>query len=198
MFIKVILSIVIGYILGSVVAAILISKLFFKEDVREKGSGNSGATNAARVYGLRFGIVTFAFDFAKGILACLIGLAIGGRGCEAAAGIACIIGHCFPILFGFKGGKGVSVGAAFALMADWRVFAIALAIFLIAAFLSKRVSLGSVLATLAVGVFCVIFPPETAFKVLGPIAAAIVIFMHRSNMKRLINGTEAAFTVGKK
>ena len=196
MFIKVILSIIIGYILGSVVAAILISRLFFKEDVREKGSGNSGATNAARVYGLRFGIVTFAFDFLKGIAACLIGLAIGGRVSMAFAGAACIVGHCFPVLFSLRGGKGVSVGAAFALMADWRVFAIGLCIFLIAAFLSKRVSLGSVLGTLAVGVTCVIFPPEAAIKVLGPLAALLVIFMHRGNIKRLINGTEAAFRLG--
>lgn len=195
MFIRIVISVMIGYVLGSVVCAVLISKLFFKEDVREKGSGNSGATNAARVYGLRFGIVTFAFDFAKGILACAIGLAIGGRACMALSGLACVIGHCFPLFFGLRGGKGISVGAAFALMADWRVFAVALALFLIAAFLSKRVSVGSILGALAVGVCCVIFPPETIIKLVGPIAAAIVIFMHRGNIKRLLSGKEPEFTL---
>ena len=132
------------------------------------------------------------------MLACALGSLIAGRAGLAAAGIASVVGHCFPIIFGLRGGKGVSVGSAFALMADWRIFAIGLAVFLIAAFLSKRVSVGSILGTVAVGVGFVIFPPEIFLKVLGVIAAALVIYMHRSNMVRIINGTEPEFTLGKR
>ena len=198
MIIKIVLSIAIGYLIGSAVAAIMVSKLFFKEDVRDKGSGNSGATNAARVYGLGFGVLTFVIDFAKGVLACWLGSLIAGRAGMAFAGLACMIGHCWPVYFGFRGGKGVSVGAAFALMADWRVFAIGIGVFIVIVLLTKRVSPGSVLGAFAVGVTCVIFPPELAFKIIGPIAALLVIIKHCENIKRILNGTEPAFSPGRK
>lgn len=206
MIIKILLSMILGYAIGSVVMAILISKLAFKEDIRDKGSGNSGATNAARVYGLPFGVFTFAGDFLKGLLACLIGRLIGGSGvgtwaegasvCMAFAGFFCIVGHCFPILFGLRGGKGVSVGAALALMIDWRIFLIAIGCFLLGAFLSKRVSVGSLLGAAAVGVFSIVFAPLAIVKILGAAAAVLVIYMHRRNIDRLLHGKEAAFTLG--
>lgn len=195
---KIILCIVIGYLLGSVVTAILVSNIFFKEDVRSHGSGNSGATNAARVYGLTYGILTFLGDFVKGIIACWLGGLIAGPiGC-AVAGFAGIIGHCFPVFFGFRGGKGVSVGAAFALMVDWRIFVIGIAIFIVLVAITKIVSAGSVCAIISVGVCSLIFPPEIAVKLMGLLAALLVIAMHHANIVRLLNGTEKRMTFGKR
>lgn len=208
MALRIIASLVTGYLLGSVVSAILISRLLFKEDVRLKGSGNSGATNAARVYGLPFGILTFVGDFLKGVLACLAGWLIGGSNvlaglpdggsvCLAAAGAACIIGHCFPVFFDFKGGKGVSVGAAIALMLDWRVFLIGIGVFLIFAIATRIVSVGSILGAIAVGVASVFFKDELILKLLGIFAAVMVVIRHYPNIIRIINGTEKTFTLGK-
>ena len=208
MALRIVSSLVIGYLLGSVVAAILISRFIFKEDVRTRGSGNSGATNAARVYGLPFGLLTFAGDFIKGILACLAGwfigganaladLPLGGCWCMAAAGAACMIGHCFPVFFRFKGGKGVSVGAALALMIDWRIFLIGIGIFLLMAILTKRVSIGSILGAASVGVCACLMKDELPLKLLGVFAAVMVVVRHYSNISRIINGTEKPFTLGK-
>lgn len=195
---KTILSAVIGYLLGSVVAAIIISKLFFKEDVRDLGSGNSGATNAARVYGLGFGVMTFIIDLIKGVAACALGRLIGGDLCMATAGIACLIGHCLPLWFGFRGGKGVSVGAALALMIDWRIFVIAIAVFLAAVLITRIVSLSSLCGTLIVGVLSAVLAGSPYLKAAGVIAALIVFFMHRSNIKRLASGSERRITFGKR
>ncbi|MBO4562419.1 MAG: glycerol-3-phosphate 1-O-acyltransferase PlsY [Clostridia bacterium] len=195
---RIVLSAVLGYLIGSVVTAIIISRLVFKEDVRTQGSGNSGATNAARVYGLRFGVLTFLGDFAKGILACLIGRLIAGTYGFAAAGAACIAGHCFPVWFDFRGGKGVSVGAALALMLDWRIFAAAIAVFVLFAFVTRIVSVASICATLTVGVLSAVLLPEPILKALGVLAALTVIIMHRTNIGRLILGTEKKMEFGKK
>lgn len=193
---RVLASLAIGFLLGSVVTAILISKLVFKEDVRDKGSGNSGATNAARVYGLPFGVLTFIGDFIKGVAACLLGKLIGGSCCMAAAGAACMLGHFFPLWFGFRGGKGVSVGAALALMIDWRIFAVAIAVFAIVVFSVKIVSAASIAATVTVGALSLILAPEPVLKLTGAVAAVAVIIKHIPNIKRLIAGTERRITFG--
>jgi glycerol-3-phosphate acyltransferase PlsY len=196
MAIKMILSLVTGYLLGSVVAAIIISKLAFGEDVREKGSGNSGATNAARVYGLRFGILTFAIDLLKGVAACFLGRLICGDLGMAFAGAGCILGHCFPLYFGFRGGKGVSVGAAIALMINPLIFAAAISAFLLVAFLTKIVSAGSLAGTVTVGALSLFLARSVPLTLIGVLAALLVIFMHRGNIKRLISGTEKRMTFG--
>ena len=106
---ELVLSAVIAYLLGSVCASIPLSKRCMGEDIRQKGSGNAGATNAARVFGLKAGLVTLALDMAKTVAAMLIGKVLAGVTGEALSGAMCIIGHCFPLYFGFRGGKGVSV-----------------------------------------------------------------------------------------
>ena len=208
MAIRIVSSLITGYLLGSVVVAILISRFIFKEDVRTKGSGNSGATNAARVYGLPFGLLTFAGDVIKAILACragwfiggantLAGSPLGGCWCMAAAGVACMVGHCFPVFFRFKGGKGVSVGAALALMIDWRLFVIGIGVFLLMAIITKRVSIGSILGAIALGISAYFLKDELPLKLMGIFAAVMVVVMHYSNISRIINGTEKPFTLGK-
>ncbi len=195
---RVILSLIAGYLIGSVVAAIIISRVFFREDVRLRGSGNSGATNAARVYGLPFGVLTFLIDFAKGVLACALGRALCGGAGLACAGFACVLGHCFPAFFRFRGGKGVSVGAAFALMMDWRIFVAAIAVFIIFVSITKIVSLGSISATVVVGVLALLIPEHPAVRALGLAAAVVVIAMHHANIGRLFRGEEKQMSFGKR
>ena len=121
-----------GYLIGSLSVSILISKYIFHQDVRTLGSGNAGAANAARTLGAGVGLLTLLGDFLKGVISMLLGSCLGGATGLAIAGAACMIGHCFPIYFGFKGGKAVATAAAVALMIDWRVFLSAFAVFAIA------------------------------------------------------------------
>ncbi|MBQ6540563.1 MAG: glycerol-3-phosphate acyltransferase, partial [Oscillospiraceae bacterium] len=129
--VKVIIIAAAAYLLGSISIAVLLSRFVKHEDVREKGSGNAGATNVARVYGFKFGLATLFGDVAKTLVAALIGFLLMGKPGISIACAACIIGHCWPVFFGFKGGKGVAVGAAIIGVVDWRVLIIALGVFLI-------------------------------------------------------------------
>lgn len=196
MWLKFLCCIILGYSFGSLVAALLISRVVFKDDIRLHGSGNSGATNAARVYGLPFGILTFVLDFLKGVAACALGRAIGGAAGMACAGFFCVLGHCFPLFFRMRGGKGVSVGAAFALMMDWRILVAALTAFIIIAAITRIVSLSSIVATVTVGVMSALMPLPGALRFFGPAAAVLVLIMHHNNIKRLFNGTEKQMTFG--
>ena len=139
-----------GYLIGSLSVSILISKYIFHQDVRTLGSGNAGAANAARTLGAGVGLLTLLGDFLKGVISMLLGSCLGGATGLAIAGAACMIGHCFPIYFGFKGGKAVATAAAVALMIDWRVFLSAFAVFAIVAALSKTASVSSMSASVAV------------------------------------------------
>ncbi len=190
---KLIAALIIGYLIGSVNISIIISKYGLKDDVRSHGSGNAGATNTARVFGMKYGVITFVCDFAKGVIACAAGRLLGAETGLALAGAACLIGHIFPVYFGFKGGKGVATGAALALMMDWRIFAAAIGMFIIVFILSRYVSLSSLCATITVGVTSLFFNPELSLKLLGLFAMVVVVFMHRSNIQRLANGTESRF-----
>ena len=114
--------VVAGYLLGSLSISILLSKNLLGRDVRRHGSGNAGATNMARVFGMHAGLLTLAGDMLKAAAAMLLGFWLLGDTGMALGGVACLLGHCFPVLHGFKGGKGVSSGAMVALMIDWRVF----------------------------------------------------------------------------
>lgn len=144
-----IIIVLIAYLLGSFCASIPLSKRVYGGDVREKGSGNAGATNMARVYGMKAGIATFMLDAVKTAAAMLIGAAIGGEAGKALAGAACIVGHCWPVYFSFRGGKGVSVGAALGLMTGLPVFAAIIAVFFAVSLSTHKVSLGSICAAAA-------------------------------------------------
>ena len=190
------LSCVLGYLLGSISISILISRHVFHQDVRQSGSGNAGATNVARVFGLGAGVLTFLGDFAKTLLAAWLGSLLGGviGSCRGAA--FALIGHCFPVYYRFRGGKAVSAGAAAALVIDWRIFVLAVAVFALAALLSKTASVSSMSAAGMVAVGTILFAPSTAQLLLGLFTCALVLFMHRSNIRRLIAGTEPKFHPG--
>ena len=119
---KYIASACIGYLSGSINTGVLASKYLYKDDVREHGSGNAGATNMARTFGLDAGAVTLIGDMAKTVFSMSTGWILEKKWGMAIAGAACLVGHCYPIFFKFKGGKGVAVGAALSLMIDPRVF----------------------------------------------------------------------------
>lgn len=188
---------VVGYLLGSVSASILLSRGIHGDDVRSKGSGNAGATNMARVYGLKAGFLTLGCDMLKALLATGFGWWLLGDLGLALGGMACITGHCFPVFHNFKGGKGISVGAALGLVIDWRVFLFIVAVFLIVAFLSKKVSLGSVSAAIGITVASLLFHVSTPRLVLAIYAMCLAVFQHRENIKRLLNGTEPDFKAAK-
>lgn len=190
---KYIIIVVLGYLLGSFCASIPISKKVYGTDVRNEGSGNAGATNAARVFGMKAGLATLLCDAAKTAIAMLIGAYLCGEVGKAVAGAACIIGHCFPIYFGFKGGKGVSVAAALGLFTGLPVFAVIACVFFLTAGLSKKVSLGSICAAVALPLATLIFACPKPVLFMNIFAGVLVIVMHRQNIVRLINGTEADF-----
>ena len=115
---------VLGYVIGSVNAAVIITKYILKSDVRERGSKNAGAANVTRVFGPVAGGCTLLLDMAKVMFVMWLGGVMAGETGTATAAIACLTGHCFPIFFGFKGGKAVAVTAGIGLYMDWRLFLI--------------------------------------------------------------------------
>lgn len=186
-----------AYLLGSVSGAICISGRRPEGDIRSRGSGNAGATNMARVYGIKAGLAVLGIDMLKAVIAMTAGRLLLGEPGLCAAGICCILGHCCPVLYGFRGGKGVSVGAAAALMIDWRVFAAAILCFAAAAAAGKKVSLASMLAAAAAAAASVLLGKSAERITLAVVCALIIVVMHRKNIIRLLNGTEPDFKAGK-
>lgn len=210
------LSGLVGYLLGSISFAVILTKAFIHDDVRNFGSGNAGATNVLRAAGKKASALTFACDFAKCAASVLIGYRILLWACEQhsmdpsyarlgmyAAGILCIIGHMYPLYFGFRGGKGVVTTAAMMAMLDWRVFLVCFVAFFSTFFWKKIVSLSSVTAaiTYPIATFLITwfldylpggFP--VSYVVMATAVAALAGFVvtikHRENIKRLIAGTE--------
>ena len=194
---KYFIIVLIAYLLGSFCASIPLSKRVYGGDVREKGSGNAGATNMARVYGMKAGLATFALDAVKAVAAMLIGSYLGGAVGEALAGAACIFGHCFPVYFAFRGGKGVSVGAALGFMTGPWVFVIIMAVFFAVSFSTRKVSLGSMSAAVSLPIAAALTNAGKPMLLMCIFSALLVGFMHRVNIQRLINGTESNFSAKK-
>lgn len=206
-----VLCAVVAYLLGSISVSVLISKFLYKDDVREHGSHNAGATNMARVYGLIGGVAVLVGDFLKAVLAMglpwLLGLLVpdftSWRLAYAVSGATCLIGHAYPVFFGFKGGKGVTVGAAIALMSDWRSLLIILAVFVVVFVCTKIVSISSVLAATAFAVTGICFYAfgiaefNLYLMILSIFAGVTVVFLHRGNLVRLFKGEEKKFTYKK-
>ena len=197
MVVSVILAAVIAYLLGNLNGAVVISRLVAHEDVRTKGSGNAGLTNFTRNYGSATSVFVIFIDVGKAVAACLIGgllLKSYGHYTDGVAlgGLFVILGHDFPALLGFKGGKGILSGVTVALMLDWRIGLFVFGIFLVAYFLTKYVSLGSVLSSGSFGFFYAWahwgegwFPIVVGFCLSG-----LIVWMHRGNIVRLVKGEE--------
>ena len=190
-----VLTVVIGYLLGNINGAVCISRLM-GDDVRSHGSGNAGLTNFIRSYGAGRSLAVILIDAGKAVLACTAtGLLIqpycGYTMGAALGGLAVMLGHNFPALLGFRGGKGVLSGLFIALSIDWRIALILLVVFFGAYLLTKYVSLGSVLAAAAFCICFVVFHwQEPVVMACGVVMGGMVIFMHRSNIVRLLKGQE--------
>lgn len=193
---KLLLAVVEGYLFGSISSSVILSNWLFHTDVRCHGSGNAGATNAARVFGMGLGLLTLLCDAAKTAAAVYLGQALGGAVGFALAGGACLVGHCWPVFFHFRGGKGVTVGAVLALLLDWRVFLTIAALFFLLFVCSRTVSVCSVGAALALPAALFAFQCPLPECLLGVFAAILVVFQHRSNLVRLARHTEPRFHAG--
>ncbi len=200
-----------AYLLGSFNFAVIVSKTVIKEDIREKGSGNAGATNMLRSHGVGPALMTTLGDLAKSIASVLLAeyVFFPAFGCEEfgrygayLAGLFCIIGHMYPLYFGFRGGKGVMTTLGMMLILDWQVALVCLAFFIVLVLIWKMVSLGSICAVALMAVL-------TYFKLkylqqvdglelvfctaMAVFIAALLIMKHKENIKRILNGTESKF-----
>jgi glycerol-3-phosphate acyltransferase PlsY len=203
MFFPIVVIILTGYLLGNLNGAVSISVLFGHDDVRSHGSGNAGLTNFVRSYGLARAGLVIIIDMLKAALACLVGRLImpAPYAMEGAmlGAISVSLGHDFPALLGFRGGKGILCALAVGLSLDWRIALICLAIFIVLVALTKYVSLGSVVGMFGVAVLFIVFYPDRPWLIAGGIVlSALAIFMHRGNIARLLNGTERKIGSGKK
>lgn len=187
---------VLGYLLGGINGAILLSKLVEKDDVRRHGSGNAGFTNFFRNYGKRTSLLVILIDAAKAAVSCLLGgWLLGKYGLRTEGmllgGLAATLGHDFPAFLGFRGGKGIVCGFAAALVTDWRVGLILLAVFALVYFLTHYVSLASVLCALGFFIsFWLFYPGRPFVLILSGCLSALAIFLHRENICRLVRGQE--------
>ncbi len=189
-----------AYLLGSLNSAIIVSKWKWGQDIRTFGSGNAGLTNMHRVYGKDGAIYTLIGDIAKQVIAVLIGSIVLGRYGAYLAGGFCMIGHILPVYYGFKGGKGVLTAATMILIIDPLIFAVLFVIFALVLLITRYVSLSSIIAAFTYpAAISVAYGMAHAFEMFFALfIGAVVIFMHRSNLYRLFNGTESKFSFKKK
>lgn len=190
---------IVAYLIGSINSSILISKAVMGKDIRESGSGNAGATNMLRTMGKKYAIITLVIDILKGVISLLLAkLAISFGAYEVSmyvAGVAAVVGHNFPVFFGFKGGKGVATSLGVILLLDWKIGLITLVIALAIMAISKYVSLGSVMAALVFVIMQIVVMIATdSFDITRLVCVVILggllIIRHRANIVRLLNGTE--------
>jgi len=185
-----------AYMLGNLNGAVCISRIIANEDVRNQGSGNAGLTNFVRNYGGASSLLVILIDMGKAVLSCLVGgLLLDPFGLYqegvALGGLFLILGHDFPALLGFKGGKGILSGVTVALMMDWRLGLLVFGIFLVAYLLTGYVSLGSVLSAGSFGFFYAFFHRDSLFPIVaGFLMSGVIVWMHRGNIRRLLKGEE--------
>ena len=194
-----------GYLLGSIPFGYLIVRLATGSDVRASGSGNIGATNVNRVAGAGAGAVTLLLDMGKGFLAVWLAARLTGDSITwmAASGLAAVAGHIFPVWLRFRGGKGVATAVGVFLPLSWMAVGAAALVWLIVVSISRYVSLGSVIAAAALPL-CTYFlyapgtghAPPLSISFAAVLVAILVIFKHRSNMERLMAGTENRMKFG--
>lgn len=204
MWYSIVITVLVGYMLGNLNGAVCMSHIL-KDDVRSHGSGNAGLTNFIRNYGLGMALYVILIDAGKAALACIAGgLLLRAHGDyytmgAAIGGLAVMLGHDFPALLGFKGGKGILSGLFVALCVDWRVALMILAVFFAAYLLTQYVSLGSVLAALTFsGGFVWLHWGDPVIMSCGVVMGLLAVYMHRSNIERLLKGQERKTNLFKK
>ena len=196
----IIISVLVSYLLGSINTAIIVSKLLGQTDIRKKGSGNAGATNTLRVLGAKAAVLVVIGDALKGIVAVLLARFISQtifsyqnyQLCMYASSVAVILGHVFPLYFGFKGGKGIMTSISVIFVLDWKIGIFLVLVFAVFIALFNYVSLASCVCAFCYPFMVLYFHKgDTFFFVSSLIIAIIAIAKHSTNIKRLINGTES-------
>lgn len=196
-----VLLIFIAYLIGSIPTAVLVSKCFFGIDIRDYGSGNSGATNTFRILGTNWGAFVMSFDVLKGVLASFLYLLLpyyltndwDRTNLMIGLGLAAVVGHIFPIWANFKGGKGVATLLGMVVAIQPLVALCVLGVFMIVLYLTRFVSLSSILASLAFPLFILVVfnEPEPLYRVFAISVALLVILTHQKNIGRLLQGNES-------
>lgn len=187
----------VAYLIGSISFAIIFSKKFAGFDVREKGSKNAGSTNVLRTVGKKAAALTLICDILKGVVAVLLAMLAANIWSDSdaevlkyLAGLMAIIGHTFPVYYGFKGGKGVATSLGVLLVVNPQIGIICLVFALIIMIATRWVSLGSILAAILFPILTVFMTDNFAAKIISILIGLLVVFNHRSNIKRLKEGTE--------
>lgn len=201
------LTAVAAYFLGCFNGAVIVSKYILRDDIRNHGSGNAGLTNFFRIFGGFLTFIVILCDVLKAVIALLIGVAI----CNYAtvpgylpitakywAGLFCLLGHMFPCMFHFKGGKGILSGGTIAIMIDWRIALVVWGGFLLLTILTHYVSLGSCWAGATFPISTFFLFHDTTLTILSAVIGGMILFMHRGNIQRLLSGTENKFSLHKK
>jgi glycerol-3-phosphate acyltransferase PlsY len=193
--------VILGYLIGAIPCGVIVSRLSRGIDVREHGSGSMGMTNVMRTVGRKAGLLVLIADLLKGASVVALAWPIIGSGSDtfawgcAAGGVAAVIGHSWPIYVGFRGGRGIATGFGALLVICWPVALISLAVFGIVVGVSRYISLGSIMAAITMLLsmipFVVYDKEHVASIVFASVVAAIVIFRHRGNIRRLSSGTES-------
>ena len=203
---SIIIVAIISYLIGSIMFSVIFTKKIAGFDVRTRGSGNAGSTNVLRTAGKKVAIITLICDILKGVVAVLIGYIVGkltkasvetSQMLILTAGVMVVLGHTFPIFFKFKGGKGVATSLGVLLMINWKIGLICLVFALLIMAVSRMVSLGSISAAILFPVLCIFINENYLIKsnhfgyiLFGIILCLLVVFNHRSNLKRIFNGKE--------
>ena len=203
---KIFAALALGYLLGSLNTAVIVGKIYGK-DISSHGSKSAGLTNTLRVLGKSAAVFVLAGDILKGIIACLIGLYLGvyvysGEAVDCvsllAAGAGAVMGHNWPVYFGFKGGKGALTAAAVMFMLNWVMALLSLGFFVMIVAATRYVSLGTISAAMffvAIS-FIPVFGSTFYFHIFAGLMALMIIFKHRENIQRLLSGTENKLTFG--
>ena len=195
---------IVSYLLGSINFSILITKLAFKDDIRNYGSKNAGTTNIGRTFGYKFGAITLIGDVGKGLVSVLIARVMLGDSAAHLCGLCCMLGHCFPVFYRFMGGKGVATSAGVILAMSPLAGLISITVFLIVAIGMHYVSLGFIMGALFYplslnGISKVLTgrSPTALKSICAVLMAGILIARHHSNIKRLWEGSERKFYISK-
>ena len=190
------------YLLGCFNGAVIVSKYILRDDVRNHGSGNAGLTNFYRTFGGPLTAVVILCDVLKAVIAVLLGSWLLGfidpLFGKYWAGLFCLLGHMFPCMFHFKGGKGILSGGTIALMIDWRVALVVWGGFLILTVLTRYVSLGSLWAGASFPFISWYCYPDPVIVALAFACGGLVVWQHRGNIRRLLSGTENKFSLHRK
>ena len=191
-----------SYLLGCFNGAVIVSKYILRDDVRNHGSGNAGLTNFYRTFGGPLTAVVILTDVLKAVIAVLLGSWLLGfidpLFGKYWAGLFCLLGHMFPCMFHFKGGKGILSGGTIAIMIDWRIALVVWGGFLILTALTRYVSLGSLWAGASFPFISWYCYPDSVIVILAFACGGLVVWQHRANIKRLLSGTENKFSFHRK